>query len=79
MPATGHPQTTQTTAAHTTWRRLPLRTALAAQVSMYMAKLLGSRLVAEVNMPLESSSRSSKKLLQGTLTWSLVALHGSQF
>ena len=68
MPATGHPQTTQTTAAHTTWRGLPLRTALAPQVSMYMAKLLGSRLVAEVNMPLESRSSSSRKLLHGTPT-----------
>jgi len=60
MPATGHPQMTQTTAAKTTCGGLPLSTPLAAQVSMYMAKLLGKRLVAAVNMPLERTSRSSR-------------------
>jgi len=60
MPATGHPQTTQTTAAKTTCGGLPLSTPEAAQVSMYMAKLLGSRLVAAVNMPLEKVRRRSR-------------------
>ena len=65
-PVTGHPQTTQTTAANISWDVLCRRTHAAAQVTMYMAKLLGSRLLEAVNMPQENVSSTSSLLLVDT-------------
>ena len=58
-PATGQPHKTHTTAAVMTCVPRPISTPPAAQVTAYMAKLLGSRLVDAVNIPqLVTSSRS---------------------
>lgn len=59
-PATGQPHTTQATAAVMTCMPRPRRTPAAAHVTVYIAKLLGSRLVAAVNMPQLVTSRMSR-------------------
>ena len=59
-PATGHPQMTHATAATTTRGALPLSTPAAAHVTVYMAKLLGSMLLAAANIPLLKASSTSR-------------------
>ncbi len=66
QPVTGHPQVTHTTAAKMSWEVRCLKTQAAAQVSMYMAKLLGRRLVEEVNIPHEKVSSTNSLLLMDT-------------
>ena len=66
QPVTGHPQVTHTTAAKISWDVCCLRMQAAAQVSMYMAKLLGKRLVADVNIPQEKRSNTRSLLLMDT-------------
>ena len=61
-PATGHPQATQITAKMMTLDGCLLSTPLAAPVSMYMAKLLGNKLVAEMNMPVLVARKKRKRL-----------------
>ena len=73
-PVTGQPHRTHATAAKTSCDVRWLSTLAAAHVTIYMAKLLGSRLVEEVNMPQENSSSSSSLLLVDGPAYSLVAL-----
>lgn len=66
QPVTGHPQMTQTTAANISWDVRCLKMHAAAQVTMYIAKLLGKRLVADVNIPQEKMSSTRSLLLMDT-------------
>lgn len=59
-PATGHPRVTQDIAEKMSLEDFCLKIQAAAHVTMYMAKLLGRRLVAAVNIPQEEASMTSK-------------------